>query len=505
MMKSYSPLHALISRAAIPIVMLGLSACSLLPPLQAHLPFLPGATAPTQVATPTVSTKYRELLPPTAYAITDTLTITNPTATTQATEKTSTPPTVVPTSTVASIPHFSSDLLFLSERRLGRWNDVSDELSLMAANVVSFASSENGHQIALMRSHGITHQNENLFDLDVMDLQTNRTRTLLQDTQQVFLISISPDGQWIAYTTQELGGSIFLLSTENEASPLKLGNCSQPDHTLNCNNGPVWSLDSRSLAWSDEQGVWVYAMESDQTELAVPGKLEVSDPKGELSHIQVSFSKMSWSPQGRYIKAEISPIGSDVHWQAVLDTRTGRVAEVPDTYTQARTFSELAWLQDGSLCLIHSSNPQQNLGPVAKLWRVLPTRDDLLQELNTFSLQSNDFPSIANNLPDSNDVPAWLESIDNHLVSFALFLPDHPRPGVLFTMDLKYGAVQKINELPYNTQMILWAPDHAGTLVHSQQGEILFIPRDGSAPKNLSPILGSDAKEFRWLPMISIH
>ncbi len=504
-MKSYLPLRAIVSRAAVSIIVLGLTACSLLPPLQARLPFLPGENVSTRDVTPTVSAKYREILPPTAYVITDTQPIANPTATTASPEKTSAPPTIVPTSTVASIPHFSSDLLFLSERRLGRWNDVSDGLSLIAANVVSFASSDNGHQVALLRSHGIANQNGNLFDLDVIDLQTNRTRTILQDTQQIFLMSISPDGQWIAYTTQELGGSIFLLSTGNSASPIKLGNCSQPDHTLNCDNGPLWSLDSRSLAWSDEQGVWVYSMENDQTELAVPGKLEVSDPKGELSRVQVSFSKMSWSPQGRYLKAEISPNGSDVHWQAVLDTRTGRVGQVPDTYTQARTSSELTWLQDGSLCLIHGSNRQQNLGPVAKLWRVLPTRDDLLLELNSFTLQSSDFPSVANNLPDSNDIPGWLESIDVRLVSFALFLPDQSRPGVLFTMDLKYGAVQKINELPYDTQMILWAPDHAGTLVHSQQDEIFFIPRDGSAPKNLSPILGSDAKEFHWLPMISIH
>jgi WD40-like Beta Propeller Repeat len=504
-MKSYLRLHPIVFRAAIPMIMLGLSACSLLPPMQARLPFLPGGNAPTADVTPTVSAKYRELLPPTAYAITETQQIANPKASTPTPLETSALPTIVPTSAVESIPHFSSDLLFLSERRLGRWNDVSDEISLMAASVASFTSSENGHKVALLRSRGLANQNGNAFNLDVMDLQTNRTRTILQDTQQIFLLAISPDGQWIAYTSQERGGSIFLLSAENGASPTKLGNCSQPDHTLNCDNGPVWTSDSHSLAWSDEQGVWVYTMEGDQTILAIPGKLEVSNPKGELSHIQVSFSQMSWSPQGRYLKAEVSPNGSDVHWQSVLDTRTGRVGEVPETYTQARTSSELTWLPDGSLCQIRSSDHQQNQGPVANLWRVLPTRENLLQEVKSFTLQSDDFPSLVNNLPALNDVPAWLESIDDRLISFALFLPEQARPGILFTMDLKYGAVQKINELPSNTQMILWAPDHAGTLVQSQQGEILFIPRDGSVPKNLTPSLGSDAKEFRWLPMISIH
>jgi hypothetical protein len=201
----------------------------------------------------------------------------------------------------------------------------------------------------------------------------------------------------------------------------------------------------------------------------------------------------------------VSPNGSDVHWQAILEALTGRAGEVPDTYTQALTSSVLNWLPDGVLCQIRGSDHQQNQGPAARLWRVLPTRDNLLLELNSFALQSNDFPSVANNLPNLNDVPAWLESIDDRLISFALFLPEHAQPGVLFTMELKYGAVEKINELPDDTQMILWAPDHVGTLVHSQEGNIIFIPRDGSAPKNLSSSLGSDAKDFRWLPMISIH
>jgi hypothetical protein len=504
-MKSCLPLHAKFFRAAIPILMLGLAACSLLPPMQARLPFLHPGSAPTPQVTTTISAKYRELLPPTAYAITDTQPIADPTAAPPIPIITSSLPTVIPTSTVESIPHFSSDLLFLSESRLGRWNDVSNDLSLLAANVVSFSSSENGHNVALLRSRGLANQNGNLFNLDLMDLQIDHTHTILQDTQQIFHLAISPDGQWIAYTSQELGGSIFLLSTGNGTSPIKLGSCSQSDHTMGCDNEPVWSSDSRSLAWSDDQGVWIYSMEDSQTSLAIPGKLEVSDPKGEFSQVQVSFSQLSWSPQGRYLKGEVSPRGSDVHWQSVLDTRTGRVGEVPESYTQARISSELTWLPDGRLCQIRSSDRQQNQGPIATLWRVLPTRDDLLLELNSFSLQSDDFPSVVNNLPDSNDVPSWLESIDDRLVSFALFLPGQDRPGALFTMDLKYGAVQKINELPYSTQMVLWAPDHAGTVVHSQEGEILFVPRDGSTPKNLTPSLGSDAKEFRWLPMISIH
>jgi hypothetical protein len=484
---------------------LGLTSCSLLPTIQAHLPILSDVNTSGKNITPTTPAKYRELLPPTAYAITETQPLANPTEVIPTPIETSSVPTSVPTTTAASIPHFSSDLLFLSEHRLGRWNDVSNELSLMAANVISFASSQNGHKIALLRSKGLANQNGNLFNLDVMDLETSQTRTILPDTVQIFLLNISPDGQWVAYTSQEHGGSIFLLSTEGGASPEKLGNCSQSDHTMNCDNGPLWSSDSRSLAWSDEQGVWVYTVENDETVLAIPGKLEVSDPKGELSRVQISFSQMSWSPQGRYLKAMVTPNDSDVYWQAVLDTRTGRVGEVPETYTQELTSSVLTWLPDGSLCQIRSSDHQQNQGPVARIWRVLPTRDNLLLELNSFALQSNDFPSEAYNLPNLNDVPAWLESIDDRLVSFALFLPEQARPGVLFTMELNFGAVAKINELPDDTQMILWAPDHVGSLVHGQQGNILFIPRDGSTPKNLTSSLGSDAKDFRWLPMISLH
>ncbi len=487
------------------IIPLGLSSCGLLPQLQTRLPFMPNATQPIQQVTSTVSAKYRELLPPTAFPITDTLQIKSPEVTTPTIAKATTTPTATQASPLAQPPYVSSDLLFLSEDRLGRWNDVSGELSLMAANVTSFASSDNGHKIALLRSRRLATQDTSLFNLDVMDLQTNKTRTILQDTPHIFMLDLSPDGQWIAYTSQEQGGSIYLLETDNSTAPVKLGTCSQPDHTLNCDNGPIWSPDSRSLAWSDEQGVWMYTFESRQAALAIPGKLDVSDPKGEISHIQVAFSQMAWSPQGRYLKAKISPSGSDVYWQAIMDTRIGRVAQVPETYTQDHNSSVLTWLPDGRLCQIFGSDRQQNQGPAANLWSVLPTRDDLLLELKSFELESGDFPSAVNNLPEINDIPAWLEAIDNQLVSFLLFLPDQTQSGILFTMDLKYGAVQKINDLPYDIQMILWAPDHTGALVISRQGEILFVPRDGGAPKDLVPSLGGDAQEFHRLPMASIH
>ena len=504
-MKTYLPVRTCLLRALTLITMLGLTACGLLPQLQTRLPFLPNETQPMQETTPTVSAKYRELLPPTAYTITDTLQIKSPEVTTSTPAEATTTPTATQASSLAQPPYVSSDLLFLSEHRLGRWNDVSGELSLMAANVASFTSSDNGHKVAILRSHGLATQDKNLFNLDLMDLQINHTQTILQDTPPIYLLDLSPDGQWIAYTSQDQGGSIYLLETDNSAPPVKLGTCSQPDHTLNCDNGPLWSPDNRSLVWSDEQGVWMYTFDSHQTVLAIPGKLDVSDPKGEVSHIQVAFSQMVWSPQGRYLKAKISPSGSDVYWQAILDTRTGRVAEVPETYTQDHNSSALTWLPDGRLCQVLGSDRTQNQGPAANLWSVLPTRDDLLLELKSFKLQSSYFPSVVDNLPEFNDLPAWLESIDDQLVSFILFLPGQARSGILFTMDLKYGAVQKIIELPYDIQMILWAPDHTGTLVLGQQGEIFFIPRDGGAPKNLVSSLGSDAQEFHWLPMTSIH
>lgn len=492
-------------RATILIIMLGLTACKLVPPSQTRLPFLPGIAEATPEPSPTIFNRYRELLPPTAITITSTLKVAEPKTNTPTPAETNNLPTVVPTSTVATTPHFSSDLLFLSEHRLGRWNDVSNDLSLMAPNVTSFASSDNGYKVAMLRSRGLASQDGNLFNLDLMDLQTNHTRTLLSDTQQVYQLTLSPDGRWIAYTSLEKGGTIYLLTTNNSGSPIKLGTCSQSDHTLNCDNGPLWSPDNSSLVWSDEQGVWIHTLDSDQTRLTIPGKLEVSDPKGEVSHIQVAFNQMTWSPQGRYLKAKISPAGSNVFWQAILDTLTGRVAEVPDSYAQAHVSSTLAWLPDGRLCQIRSSDHQQNQGPVAKLWRVLPTRDELLLELKSFNLQSNDFPSVVYNFPELNDIPDWLETIDDQLVSFALFLPEKAQPGILFTMDLQFGTLQKINELPSDTQMILWAPDHTGTLVRDQQGEILFVPRDGNTPSNLVPVLGNDAQEFHWLPMTSIH
>jgi hypothetical protein len=79
-------------------------------------------------------------------------------------------------------------------------------------------------------------------------------------------------------------------------------------------------------------------------------------------------------------------------------------------------------------------------------------------------------------------------------------------PPVLFLLELQFGKLTKISDLPANITAIHWSPDGSGGLVvlsdASLGSQFLFITLDGSGMYDLQPSLGPDPRDFYWLPAV---
>src|SRR5690606_5459963 len=143
-------------------------------------------------------------------------------------------------------------------------------------------------------------------------------------------VSVLPSTPTNAAPTQSAANS---SGTANPpvASTVEAGLC-LPETAQDCAS-LIWSADSRELLWNDSRGIWVTQPPRGLARQVLENQISVTDPRGGKTDVQVSFNQLSWSPGGRFALAQVALIGSDVHWQAVLDTRMGRLIQVPDTYT----------------------------------------------------------------------------------------------------------------------------------------------------------------------------
>jgi dipeptidyl aminopeptidase/acylaminoacyl peptidase len=396
-------------------------------------------------------------------------------------------------------PESTSQLLFITEGRLAQWNPVSDEMSLLATRVVEYSASMNGEAIAVLRSRVVEGSDLQGFSLMLVDIAGNKKLTLLEQSDHLYNLSISPDGRWIAYTTQAAGGSIFVMRTQVDSQSQKLGAC-ENELELTCQGIITWSRDSAQIAWSDASGIWVSDLEPDSAHIVMPNRVDVKDPKGETSEISISFSQLEWSPVGRYIMAHVSPTASEVQWQAIVDTELEKLAEVPGTYQLDQEPASVGWLSDGNLFIAYPSNMAEGQPLIMERWQVLPTREDLLGLVNTYRLTPEDFPDLLPfNEKNLDTSIRWPFALNDRIIAFEAIRHSPAISPTLFTFDLKYGILGKVNVTPTDTIQVLWAPDLVGALVLDEQGEVFFAPANGDTLVKLLPLLGDDAHGFAWL------
>jgi hypothetical protein len=409
-------------------------------------------------------------------------------------------PTVEPNRQVSPV----SDLLYISQDHLMRWDPLTGHAFSLAQNVMDFDASEDGQVIVLLRPQKIAANGVRQFELDALQLNNQQIFNLIDNASQIQQITVSPDGSYVAYTQEQPEGvTIFISPVAPDNQPHILGKC-QPEPTAECAS-LAWSPDSRDLLWSDALGLWQASASSGVKSIEAqhihPNNIQIKDPKGQNLEIKARFTDLQFAPTERFVLMKVAPLGSQVGWQAVFDRRSGLLAQAADTYVTSEVEAQVKWKADGNLLVAHASEPGRYIPPFIHIWFVIPTNPELLVSGKQYNLYSDDFPF---STAQSKAVPAhclqWLSEVQpNHLV-FAIQLNQSNDPPVLFDLNLLNGSLTKLQVLPTETTQVLWSPDGINALILGGRNQIYHLSLKTGELTDLQPTIGSGARQFVWMP-----
>jgi hypothetical protein len=404
-----------------------------------------------------------------------------------------------PSGTPLPHPEQTSDLLFIAGGDLMRWDYVTGFSGSLVTNVAEFSASANGKRVAVLRTKQVAANGIELFDLSLLDFDTMQVSTLLEETPRLDHLAISPDGAYISYTIDQKSGLIYALPTDDPSRPIELGKCHFDKGTA-CQDFS-WSPDSEQFLWSDAQGVWVSTPGWTAPNLVHSGKLEVSDPQGKISVIDVQLLALKWSPVGRYVLATVTPTASGVNWHAILDTLTGRLVEVPDSFETQVASANASWSPSGDLLTAQVTSSLETDSPAIDVWHVLATHDGLLIQSQTIVLYLENFTfAVRQNETDAAPCLNWLAAHEMDTLMLGATRSEANNFSTLFQLNLVDGTLDELIDVPFQASDVLWAPDGAGALIIDTAGKVYFAHSSSGNLYNLSPVFGQDADHFIWLP-----
>ncbi|MCC6957739.1 MAG: PD40 domain-containing protein, partial [Anaerolineales bacterium] len=422
--------------------------------------------------------------------------------------------TYAPSGTLLAAPNrprsiLTSDLLFVTSGRLVRWDPRTRYGVVLAENVVQFSASQSGKTVALLRRKGLAANGSELFDLELLDFETKQVRPVLRLKPDLADLALSPDGRWLAYRTPRGGGKVYLLPVDDPEAAFQPGECLAPEGdspaSLDC-SALFWSPNSKSLLWTDRRGVWLVQSLREPAENLNPGLVELSDPKGKPVQVQAEFSEPRWSPQGRFVLVRVAPRQSEVSWSSVLDTKTGNLVQVIDSFEKQESDSSLAWLEDGRFVVAHASQPGQNRPAEVQLWSVVPTSvelllpgvkfqfalDALLEKLALNELQNDSSRSIC---------LEWVQPSLSENLGLGVRIIPLDQPAILFELQGQKGDLTPLAELPSDTRQVRWAPDGSGVLLVSQERWLTYLDLETLEMIDLGGALASP-RDAAWLPPV---
>jgi Tol biopolymer transport system component len=459
-------------------------------------PDLSATNAPTAISQPEIApkpSKPNEAAPATSVAVLASPTVQLMTPIATEASATSTPGVLA-----------TSDLLFISDNRLLRWDHVTHYSSSLAENVAAFSTNTSGTKIALLRPRGVAANGNELFDLDLLDFSSKQTRHLIEGTPRLLDLTLSPDGAWLAYQqSPDNHPAIFLLCLSDQANPINLGQCA--GQSSNRCTPPAWSPDSQSLLWGDQHGLWVAPVGKSSASQLHTSMVEILDPQGKTSQIEAQFSSPKWSPVGRFALVQVIPDQSNASWHAVIDSLTGRLGQVLDSYKLSPNQVSVSWLPNGKLVVARASDQGQQTPATIQIWDVLATNPALLVSAGLYKFPSTILPTEATSVTISNPVinPLrldWIQQSNPGHLLFGALQPDTPTQVGLFDLNLLTNSVTQLSQLASDIDQVSWAPDGSGMLIVTSDGQALFISADGKETINLKTTVGSELKGFIWLP-----
>lgn len=471
--------------------------------------FSNAATDPTTTFTPTVQTATAIEIEQPIRTNTPNPTHTSPLQSTPS-PRPSVTDTINSTSTITSpveivnpeteLPERSSALLFISDQGLMRWDPFTNFVSPISENVLEYSVSRSGRLVALLRSRNMVANGIGMYELSLLDLDSKQITPLINQTSRLYSLSISPNGEWIAYYPQKNGGRLNLIRSDGSDETLELGFCHQE---LNIACEPVsWSADNRAVLWSDQRGLWLAYLDWESPRLISNNTIEYTDPAGVTSTIQVAFNSISWSPLGRYALAEIVPSTSLTRWYGVIDTRREEIIEVPESFQAGTHAQNTIWLSDGLLAVGKIHETEGEITIQITIYEVVPTHPGIFllnREIQLYPEDGFIAPALSQ-IPNTNI--DWMAQ-PNPLFP-DLFFGIRNQLGVasptLYQLEIEDEALQYLNPIPQSSVMVLWAVDLSGALIVGDNQDYYYLPIMGDEIQPLSQVFGKDAVNFTWLP-----
>ncbi|MCU0487437.1 MAG: hypothetical protein MUE67_00635 [Anaerolineales bacterium] len=409
-------------------------------------------------------------------------------------------PTMTPTTIPATqAPLASSDLLFLEDGRLMRWDHVTNYRIPLAEGVVEYSLSQNGRRVALLRTTKVAANGNELFNLDLLDLKNKQVTNLLKSIPRIFQLRASPDGQMIAYQAINKTVNIAAIAINNPQEEKSIGECRQAE--LQPCSSITWSVDGYALAWEDNDGIWLSKLGQSNPQLLASHQIEVTDPKGSVSSITVSFGDLRWSPKGRFILTRIQTL-SGVEWSAILDTRQGRWKEVPETFgSSSEKGTNTAWMPGGEVLVVNTPLQEPNVAIAIRVWEIMPTGQEFFVLDRNYKIPP-DHPALVTNdaLLSTAQLAGWAAAISEELLSFSIAPNGNTKQLHLFWFELESDNLTYQVYSAENFHSILWSPDGNGALIIQTSGLVEFVQRSQPGLLTLfEPEKGLQAL-FSWAP-----
>lgn len=407
------------------------------------------------------------------------------------------------------------EFLVVSNAQLQRWNSLTGALEeiFIAAPVISgtapvapgasqssvlAVSQDRLHRnLAVLRSKGVAANGIELDDIFLYNYQTQQSRVLLPEIAAGRYTLLSPDGRSLVFIYGSEPVEIALQPLHGSEPAVAVGQCRQ-ENVGQCSQA-AWSTDSRYLAWSGSDGVWVYDSVLQASHQVVSDTLEIIAPNGSQSFIEVEYESLAWSPTQRYLSAWVSGRAASFRWPVIIDTRLKKVLNVPPGEGSGLDRTEIIWMQSGDLFVARPGQEDLEQPPYADIFRIRAANEGYFTLLGRHNLAGAQHSLGAKAIPDVKSIPRLLEQIGGNRFSYILASQIPGVPSWLSILDLRSSSIQPIAPLPQNIERMIWAPDLRRAVIFSPPGWVLYLDLDAGVLYDLTAVLGESLTNFFWL------
>lgn len=297
-------------------------------------------------------------------------------------------------------------------------------------------------------------------DIWVADQNGGNPRRLTAHVARDFMPRFSPDGQWIAFTSNRLGNNDIYVVPVSGGEPKQLTWFTGDDQALN------WTPDGKAIVMSSARGAqaWgspLYLLPLDGSQ---PRPMGMDIGRSGMIKQDATLVAFNRSLPSYWRKGYRGNSNADI---AVQDLKTGQITELTDTNLQAfKTFTHDVHPMWGADGMIYFASERDG---IFNLWKIAPT-GGAPQQVTTHKDDGVQFPAIS---PDGRRIV-----YENN---FELWTVDVPG-GTPRKLAIRIAADQKenaISTLTTTNRADGFAPSPTGDYVAVDfRGEIVIVPTE---------------------------